>query len=160
MIPKTAPGSALKLEERVRELSAQLKELEERTGAFQREAASGAHMIGQLEATLKVEEEARVKLAALVERQSAKLARWRKEAEAQRIRAEDLVNQLAARTAEAQRLEAAAARAESAADERVKKELEAERKKLREELRKAMETAEAVRREGIEALEQARSLKK
>ena len=156
------------------ELEHRIKELEERTGAFQREAISGAHLISQLEATLSVAEQARRKLEAVVARQSAELQSWRQEASAQKVRLEAaeklLAERLAALVESERRYEqvCAAFAAEVAKRERIqaeagielKRALEAEREKMRAELKTVMKCAEAVRREGIEALEQARELKK
>jgi chromosome segregation ATPase len=122
----------------VRELSAQLRELEERTGAFQREADSGAQLIAQLEETLRVQETARRKLEAVIARQGAELESWRREAAALQSRLETAEQELA----------------------RLKTAQEDERRRMNAELKTAMATAEAVRREGIEALEQARSIRR
>jgi hypothetical protein len=170
----------------------QAKELEERTGQFQREASEGAHMISQLEATLNLEEEARRKLESVVERQSAELERWRVEAASQKANAQradlELEDRIAAlhameRNYEEARIAAAEDsskakaeiarlmeqmreltkdrdRAQESAASSLKQALEEERKKLLAQVKTAMESAEAVRREGIEALEQARALKK
>lgn len=132
------------LEERVRALGEEVRTLEERAGQFQREAVSGAAFIAEIEETLRAAGQARAKLAEALERHRTELNRWRLEAEQQKSRADDLDQKLF-------RSQAALAEIEKT---------KAERERLAAEAKKAMENAEAVRREGIEALEQARQLKK
>jgi chromosome segregation ATPase len=131
------------LEERLRELSRRDREIEERAGVFQREAVAGSELIAELQKTLRVTDQARAKLSAALERQGIELERWRREA--------------AAREAEVQRLKQELERAAASCDD-ARAELAAERQRLLAEVGRAMENAEAIRREGIDAFEQAREL--
>lgn len=111
---------------------ARLSELEEKVGRFQREAQAAAAEIAELEQTVDALVAARGRLLALVERARKELESWRGRAKALATLEVDL-----------------GARAKA---------LENEREKLLSEVSRMMDNAEAVRREGIEALEQARQI--
>src|SRR5687768_5720115 len=69
-----------RLESRMRELHAELKELEERVGTFHREAVAGAEALAELEHALRVCDEARVKLRSALERDGVELERVKESA--------------------------------------------------------------------------------
>lgn len=112
--------------------AARLRELEERAGRFQREAQAAAAEIAELEGTVRTLEAARETLLASLERLRRELESWHGRARA-----------LAAVEGELGR---------------EKMSLAEEREKRLAEAARMMENAEAVRREGVEALEQARQI--
>ncbi|MBI5240495.1 MAG: hypothetical protein HY926_08485 [Elusimicrobia bacterium] len=153
-------------------LDGRLRELEERAALFEREAVSGAHLIAQLEATLRVNEQARRKLEALIARQSEELQARSQEAADLKRRLEAADKLLSERDRELADLErryeeasrACAAetaerqRAEQETQGRIREVREAAQKELQAKMKHVMDCAEAVRREGIDALEEARAL--
>jgi len=90
-------GERRVLEEKLRELTRRGKELEDRAGVFQREAVSGSELIGELQKTLRVADQARSQLSTALERQATELARWRQDAAAKKGSVEALEARLAER---------------------------------------------------------------
>lgn len=109
-----------------------LADMEEKAGRFQREAQAAAAEISELETTVKALETARERLVAVLERARRELEGWHGHAQALAA----VEGDLGAR----------------------RKALDAERERLLAEVSRSMDSAELVRREGVEALEQARQL--
>lgn len=161
--------NARRFEHRWREFNAQIRDLEQRVGSFQREALAASEELKQNDETLRVCDLARGQLSAALERQGLELARWREEArgsqgraaelEASLRRREDALERLQKQYEEACRLLARQSQAQ-ADIERQKTDLLAERSHLLETVKRERAIAEDIRREGVEALEQARELKK
>lgn len=164
---KAKDETGRRLEQRFRELNGQIRDLEERAGTFHREAANGTAELEQAEETLKVCDLARGQLSSALERLTQELARWKEECRTRKARIEELelslrrredaLVELQKRYEEACRLLAAQAQAQPELD-RQRKEFESERGRILEQARRELEVAEAVRREGVEALEEARGL--
>lgn len=156
-----------RLEQRFRELSAQIKDLEQRAGSFHRESAAAAAELRETQETLKVCDLARGQLSAALERQGQELSRWRDQARSLRSRADELEAQLRRREDALERVQKQyedacrllASASQTQADlERQKKDFELERATLLETVRRERQAAETIRRDGIEALEEARDL--
>lgn len=170
--------------ERFERAKRELAALEEKAGEFQREAAARAAWSRELEETLKVVDSARAELSAALDgrRQESAALRARAQAlllELDRKEAaleqsqqvyESATRSFAEESAghqkecqrllgEIERIAAEHARAQTRLQEERRK-LDAEREGLIAEVAKAMESAEAVRREGIEAFEEALELKR
>lgn len=160
---------ARRFEHRWREFNAQIKDLEQRVGAFQREALAASAELKQTEETLKVCDLARTQVSAALERQTLELARWREQAKGSLARAADLESNLRRREDALERLQKQyeeacrllAVQSQTQADlERQRAELAAERSHLLETVKRERAIAEDIRREGVEALEHARELKR
>ncbi len=115
------------------------------------ELLSAATAVEELERTLAVCEEARAALARALERALTELEKAREDASALKRREDELSRLGSDNVRLLGELERSA---------HGRREFEAERAKLLAEAARAMETAEQVRREGIEALEEARDLRK
>lgn len=161
--------AARRLEQRFRDLNAQIKDLEQRAGTFHREASSSAAELHETQETLKVCDLARGQLSAALDRQGKELSRWREHARSLRARVDELEAQLRRREdalervqkqyEDACRLLASASQAQ-AEFERLKKDFELERATLLDTVKRERQAAEIIRRDGIEALEEARELER
>ena len=158
-----------RLEQRFRELNAQIRDLEQRAGAFHREAVESSSELSEAQETLKVCDLARAQLSAALERQGMELPRLREQANRLQARAEEAESALRRRDealerAQRQYEEACkllAGQSQGQAEfERQKREWEAEKARVLGAAAREKETAEQVRREGIEALEEARELER
>ena len=133
-------------------LESQLRDLEQKAGLYHREATAGAQELEQTAETLKVCDAARTQLSAALDRQSIDLKRWRDQARSAQSHVEDLEMELHRRQdalAELQRrFEQACALLAAQGTAQA----------LLDQAQREREIAEAVRREGVEALEQARDL--
>ena len=158
-----------RLEQRFREFNAQIRDLEQRAGAFHREAVDAASELRQVEETLKVCDLARSQLSAALERQGSELSRWREQARALQARADESDAALRRREQALERVQhqyeeacrLLAGQSQSQAElERQRREFEDERARLLEAVSRERSSAEEVRREGIEALEEAREIER
>lgn len=161
--------SGRRLEQRFRDLNAQIKELEQRAGVFHREAAAAAAELHQSEETLKVCDLARGQLSGALNRQTLELTRWREQARALKTRVDEQESLLRRRDEALERLQKqyedacrllAGASQAQAELERRRKEFEAERQTLLDTVQRERAAAEVIRRDGIEALEEARDIER
>jgi len=160
---------ARRFEHRWREFNAQVRDLEQRVGSFQREAREASEELKQTEETLKICDLARSQLSAALERQTLELARWREQAEGCHGRVAELEASLRRREDALERAQKQyedackllAAQSQAQADlERQKADFVAERAHLLETVKHERALSEDIRREGVQALEQARELKR
>ena len=171
-------------QERFEKAKEELRELEDRTGELHREAAARGAWSKELQETLTVVDRARARLSAALDAARREAAAMRGRAEALKadlerkeaaLRQAEQIYEAACRTfsdestnhqAECQRLLGEIERISSdhqqsqgrLTEERQR--LERDREKLLTEVNRAMESAESVRREGIEAFEEALELKR
>ncbi len=154
-----------RLQSRMRELARRPNENEEEIAFLRREAAASESLAQEFGETLKVATEARAKLSAALDEERQQVDRWISESRTLKAQLDRLLPELAGKEAAAEA--ARSSEAVLAADlERQKKIRESdkaawdeERARLQAQADRSLKAAEDIRREGVEALEEARELK-
>jgi hypothetical protein len=130
---------------------AKADDVELRAGEYRREASAQAALAQELEQTLRVSDEARAQLSLALDKALSELTNTREGGAALRDRLAGAQEEIRRQAEEIARLQEQNKQIQALGQERVK---------LLAEVNRAMENAETVRREGIEALEEARELRK
>ena len=161
------PANAL--QESVRELKVKVGDLDQSIAVFKQETAAVSSELRETEETLKACDYARGELSSMIEKLTHELTRWKDNGKALKARLAEIEKSLRQRDdalervqkqyEDACRLLAEQSQAQQEL-ERSRREFDSQRACWMEVVKKERDSAEAVRREGVEALEQAREMER